>query len=427
MVDLADIQTKRRILFAIDSLTGGGAERVMVNIANQLEREDFSAQIALTLGSDIRQQVHPDVRVTDLTTARPLALTRPMTSPDALITDQLAALLLRPLASRDDRQAAGAIAGHRRLASHIRVLRRAMLMLGRHVRATQPDVILSFLPLTNLVCLMAKHWYRFDTPVVLSDRNYLSQELATLPWNGLHARAVRAYYPSAAHHVSVSHAAATDLTDSYAISPDSITTIYNGVDAAALNQQAQASLDIGASSEEIRLVAVGRLHRQKGFDVLISALARLTTPNWRLWLLGSGDEETALRAQAAQLGVEDRIDFIGFDANPWRWMARADLFVLSSRWEGLPNVLLEALALGLPVVACDCPSGPAEILQGGRWGQLVENDSVEALSIELDNLIANRDLRHRLAEQSVVRAKDFAMETMVDNYANLLSEVCKAS
>jgi glycosyltransferase involved in cell wall biosynthesis len=129
------------------------------------------------------------------------------------------------------------------------------------------------------------------------------------------------------------------------------------------------------------ILGAGRLERQKDFPTLLRAFARLRRERpCRLVILGDGGGREALTALAAALGVSDDLQLPGFQANPFCWMSRASLFVLSSAWEGSPNVLTEAMALGTPVVATDCPSGPREVLAGGRFGPLVPVGDAEALA-----------------------------------------------
>lgn len=139
-----------------------------------------------------------------------------------------------------------------------------------------------------------------------------------------------------------------------------------------------------------RVLAMGRLTAQKGFDVLLRAYAGLSAEQrGQLMILGDGAEREALLAQAAELGIQDEFSLPGFVENPLPILKAADLFVLSSRWEGFGNALVEAMALGVPVVACDCPSGPAEILEAGKLGPLVPVDDVDALREAMAQVLQN--------------------------------------
>lgn len=138
------------------------------------------------------------------------------------------------------------------------------------------------------------------------------------------------------------------------------------------------------------VLAAGRLAEQKGFDTLLKAFAQAKQNlALRLIILGEGKLREELEALARQLGVSDDVSLPGFVDNPYAFMSRADLFVLSSRFEGSPNVMLEALACDCQVVSTDCPSGPREILAGVDWGRLVPVDDVSALSASIENALAH--------------------------------------
>jgi glycosyltransferase involved in cell wall biosynthesis len=136
------------------------------------------------------------------------------------------------------------------------------------------------------------------------------------------------------------------------------------------------------------VLAAGRLTRQKDFRTLLRAFARLVSGrDLRLVILGEGPDRGALTTEINALGLNDRVALPGFDDNPFRWMARARLFVLSSAWEGLPGVLIQALACGTPVVSTDCPSGPREVLDDGRFGPLVPVGDVAALAAAMERTL----------------------------------------
>jgi glycosyltransferase involved in cell wall biosynthesis len=174
------------------------------------------------------------------------------------------------------------------------------------------------------------------------------------------------------------------------------------------------------------VLAAGRLHAQKDFPTLVRAFARLRAriPT-RLIILGQAPEprpgateaaQAELRALAASLGVARDVDLPGFVANPFAYMTRAGLFALSSAWEGLPTVLVEALACGCPVVSTDCPSGPREILDGGRWGRLVPVGDDVALAEAMELTLAEAPDRAALR----ARAAEFSVERATDTYLRLL-------
>jgi glycosyltransferase involved in cell wall biosynthesis len=409
-----------RILCAIDSLTGGGAEKVLSQIVNHLDPKCFDMQVVMTLGEDIKQQIAPHVKLVSLNMNAPKALGKYDTNIAIRLLERSIVNFLRPAHTPTLHNAPFWISRYQHLIYYLRSMFFCAALLGRYARAMSPDCILSFLPLTNLLCIWARRWYRLRVPLVLSDRNYLSREIENLPWPRLHRQFVRFFYPKAEHHVTVSEASAADLAKNYGISETRITTIYNGVDRELIAAAAQAPLKFISTPGEVRLVAAGRLHKQKGFDLLLDALAQTRRRNWRLWLLGSGPDEAVLRQQVKSLGLDECVEFLGHDTNPWRWFSRADIFVLCSRWEGLPNVLIEAMALGLPVIAANCPSGPAEILANGHWGRLVASESPVALAAAIDEFIINPKQRAVFARRAKQRSADFDIKSMVSAYTKFL-------
>jgi glycosyltransferase involved in cell wall biosynthesis len=187
-----------------------------------------------------------------------------------------------------------------------------------------------------------------------------------------------------------------------------------------LRKKAQAPLDHPwfQPGQPPVVLAVGSLTVQKDFPTLIRAVAHVQeTRPVRLLILGEGQDRPTLEAQVRKLGLEQSISLPGFVANPYAYMARASVFVLSSRWEGLPTVLMEALFCGAPVVATDCPSGPREILRGGQYGRLVPVGEVTALA---DAIQATLD--DKTARPPRESWQPFELESVVNQYIKVLLE-----
>jgi len=193
----------------------------------------------------------------------------------------------------------------------------------------------------------------------------------------------RLFYPRADAIVAVSAGVQADVIAMSGLPAARVPVIRNPVIAPDLYRMAEAvpTHPWFATHDVPVVLGVGRLTRQKGFDVLLAAFARVRAQRpLRLVLLGEGNDRSRLVEQARTLAIGDDLAMPGFVDNPWGWIARADVFVLSSRWEGSPNALTEALALGTSVVATDCPSGPREILADGTVAPLVPVDDVEAMA-----------------------------------------------
>lgn len=266
--------------------------------------------------------------------------------------------------------------------------------------------------------LLAARYAAARSRIVLGVHNALSPGLARLNplrrW--LRLRALRRYYPQADAIVCVSNGVAQDLGQLVPATQPMITTLHNPIAMADRDNSGPLHPWLTEDSGPV-ILGAGRLTAQKDFATLIRAFAGLAhQPPARLLILGEGSERQALLDLAAQLGVADRVALPGFVPNPRAHMKAAALFVLSSRWEGFGNVLAEAMAVGTPVVATDCPSGPHEILDAGRFGRLVAVGDTQALREAMaTTLIAPTDpswLRER--------ATAFSPETIAEGYLKLL-------
>ncbi len=182
------------------------------------------------------------------------------------------------------------------------------------------------------------------------------------------------------------------------------------------------------ATRDLVVVACGRLAPQKGFDVLLSAFALVHArmPNVRLRILGTGPLEADLRSQCARLGLESHAQFVGFVSAPALEFGAADVFCLSSRYEGLGMVIVEAMAAGAPVVATDCPHGPREILRDGKLGWLAKVDDPESLAAALLEALSSPDERARISELGRARAADYRSDVVAAGYADLLRRVVRS-
>lgn len=289
------------------------------------------------------------------------------------------------------------------LASLHPVLGVGALML--YLRRRRPRALLNhrprFIRQVRLAALLSGHRFRLVTVI----HNHLSSQLARHPGSVRLRRAV-ASLRDCDRLVAVSRAVAADAAQLIGQPPGRIAVAYPALDIERIEVlAAEATHSPGLETRPANyIVAVGRLEAEKDFPTLLEAFARLDTPAepLELVLLGEGREQDRLTAQAERLGCETRVHLAGFAANPYPWMAGARLLVLSSLQEAFGIVLAEALALGVPVVATDCPSGPREILDGGRYGRLVPPGDVPALAEAIaETLRAPPDPRH--LKEAVVR------------------------
>lgn len=360
-----------RLCLFLPSLFGGGAERVMVNLANGFVKKGLAVDLVLAKAEGpYREQVLPEVRLVDLGASRVIA---------------------------------------------------CLPQLVRYLRQERPSVLLSALDHANVLALWAKRLAFVDTRIVVSVHSTasLSKKNARLIRERLLLNILPWFYPLADGIIVVSQGAAQDLAEVAGLPRSRIEVIYNPVITENIRDLVDASLDHPwfAPGEPPVILAVGRLTVQKDFRNLVAAFARVRSAvQARLLILGEGEERPALEALIAQLGLGQDVAMPGFVGNPYAYMARASLFVLSSRWEGFGNVLVEAMYCGCPVVSTDCPNGPREILDNGKYGLLVPPGDEDALAKAMIQAL-NHPIR---SETLKTRAEDFTVDTICDRYLRFL-------
>ena len=264
----------------------------------------------------------------------------------------------------------------------------------RYVRKARPHAVLSFLNYPNAVLLLASRRLRGETRILVSVRNHMSAAAGAneLNWVRSVPRLMRRLFGRADAVVAPSQGVAADVAAITGLAPDRISVIYNPVFRPELATLAEAPVDHPwlAEGNEPVVLGVGKLKIQKDFPTLLRAFAQVRNRRpARLIILGEGGGAAELMALAANLGIGGDVDFCGQVQNPFAFYRRAAVFVLSSRWEGLPNALIEAMACGCAVVSTDCPSGPREILEGGRYGALVPVGDAEAMAAAILAVLAD--------------------------------------
>jgi glycosyltransferase involved in cell wall biosynthesis len=360
---MAGADASRHIAIYLPSLRGGGAERVMVTLANGFAARGHRVDLVLVRAEGpYLPEVADNVRIVDLDRGRVLA---------------------------------------------------SLVPLARYLRRERPDAMLSALNHANVIAILARKLARVPTRLVVSERNSLTGRPV-----GLAGRAIRVLmrwlYPAADGVVAVSQAMAEELVTDLGLPPANVAAIPNPVDVASLVALAQARPGhawLGDGQPPV-LLAVGRLEPQKDYPTLLDAFARFRSQREaRLVILGEGSQRAKLDDHIARLGLTGVVELAGFKDNPFGWMAACDLFVMSSRHEGFPNALVQAMACGARVVSTDCRTGPDEILEGGRWGRLVPVGDAGALAEAMADALDDKDICDAAA-----RASEFGVETAVDSY-----------
>jgi glycosyltransferase involved in cell wall biosynthesis len=367
--------TGGHVALVLPNLAGGGAERVMVLVGNYLARH--AVRVDLVAGSfsgPYVDAVDPGVRRVDL--------------------------------------------GHTKMSA-------ATPGLVRYLRAESPVAVLSTLDWMNVLAVFASRFAR-PSRLVLREAVHPEAERLNNPTAGrwLLERAMAVSYPRASLVVAVSEGVASFLRDEMRLEPDKVRVIYGPhYDERILESASEPAGHPWFSDGDLPIVvAAGRLNRQKDFPTLIAAFHRVRSSRpARLVILGEGPDRPQLEALVKRLGLKDDVSLPGFVVNPFSFFSHASLFVLSSIWEGLPGVLSQAMACGCPVVATDCPSGPSEVLEGGRWGALVPvgdpDRMAEAMAATLDSPPDSDVLKNR--------ARLFSADVACERYAHALGVECR--
>ena len=365
--------SKRHIAFFLPNLHGGGAEKVSINLLRgMVDQEDLTLDLVLGIaeGSFVGQ-VPEKVNIIDLKSPK--------------------------------------VTG-------------AFIPLIKYLRKNKPDALLSHLSHANVIAILAKKIAGVKTNLAVVEHITFS----SAEEDSLVAKIISVFmkqlYPSANSIIGVSQGVSTDLEIKLGLPQGRVQTIYNPVINADLLKKATAEANHPwLQSQDIPVfLAVGRLSLQKDFANLIQAFAQVRAKKAaRLIILGEGELRTELEQLVEQLGVSEDVDLPGFVDNPYSFMRQAHCFVLSSLFEGLPTVLIEAMACGCSVVSTDCPSGPQEILVGGEYGALVPIQDSQSLSQAMLNAIDSPIDKNHLKQ----RASLFAPKEIVPQYLEVLQSL----
>jgi glycosyltransferase involved in cell wall biosynthesis len=353
----------------------GGAERVMVHLANALAaRRRLVDMVLVEAKGEFLAELDPAVRVVDLKTARVL---------------------------------------------------RAIPRLAAYFRRVRPAVAISALDHANFGAAVAKWLSRSGIPIIAAIHSTRSVKAAQAKgiWGAVLRRCITLCYRRAAAIVCVSGGVADDLAEMTGARRDLMQIIYNPIIDERLFALAREPLDHAwyAPGAPPVVLTVGRLAAVKDYQGLIRAFAVASRKNdLRLLILGEGPERSKLENLVADLGLRDRVALPGFCSNPYAYMARAALFVVSSVSEALPTALIEAMAVGTPVVATDCKCGPREILQNGRFGRLVPVQDVPALAAAISAALL--DPRREIPQEALL---PYTMDFAVDRYCRLIEGITR--
>ncbi|MDF5733267.1 MAG: glycosyltransferase family 4 protein, partial [Rhizonema sp. PD38] len=276
---------------------------------------------------------------------------------------------------------------------------------------SKPDAIISFMDTTNVITLLATRG--LNVPVVISERNNPSMTNINEIWKHLRQLTYLFADKLVVQNKTVLNYFSSTLQSSVCIIPNPVLS------------PPKEKEPLEKLFGERSLIAMGRLERQKGFDILLQAFTKVKDhhPEWTLTIFGEGGLRSELESLRNQLGLVERVHFPGVVKNSYQFLQQGDLFIMSSRFEGFPNALCEAMACGLAVISTDCPSGPSEIIRHDIDGILVPNEDVSALAVAMDCLMSDKERRKRLACRASEIVERFSVEKIMDMWKVVLKEV----
>jgi len=377
---------KIKITFFLPALEAGGAERTMIRLLCGLNKEVFQPTLLLgKIRGPLIKEISEEVLVKELNF------------------------------------------------SHIRY---ALFKLIRYFQKEKPEIFVSFLSHLNVFSVLAKIFSRIKTKLIISERTTFSHlpEITKTAKNKLLASIflkplVRLTYPLADAIVCVSKGVAEDISQYLPSSKrNKIKVIYNPVVSDELYTLANQPVDHPwfLDKETPVILAVGRLTKAKDYPTLLKAFSLISKKkNVYLIIIGEGEERKNLEELIDKLDISENIALLGFEENPYKYMKKASVFVLSSSREGFPNVLVEAMTCGLPVVSTDCSSGPNEIIENGKNGILVPVGDEKALAEAILKILTNPSLTQKFSLEGKKTAQNFTLEKSVKEYEKLFQEVLK--
>ena len=362
----------RPIAFFIPAMYGGGAERVVLNLLEgMLSQGEVPDLVLASMEGPYLDRIPPAVNIVDLQAGRII---------------------------------------------------KSVLPLVRYLCSHQPRVLISHLGHANVVALLATYLSGTKTPLIVVEHNTLSKS-RSIVWRANLVKPLMKYlYPTADAIVAVSQAAAKDLEIGLGLPTNSVITIYNPIVDDRLLAQANEPTQEPWLQPGLPPVflSIGRLTAQKDFAALLKSFAIVRKQlSARLIILGEGELRSDLESLARDLKIAEFVSLPGFVSNPYAYLKAANAFILSSRWEGLPTVLIEALACGCPAIATNCPSGPWEILEQGKYGTLVPVGDVAALAKAMVEILQQPPSPELLQE----RSRAFTVEGSVAKYLQLIEKL----
>ncbi|EMA26359.1 glycosyltransferase [Haloarcula argentinensis] len=365
------------LAFFIPDLSVGGAEQVAITIMNGLAERGYDIDLLLSRANgELRSELSERVSIVELP---------PSKTPAVGVAAHLPALI-------------------------------------SYLHRQKPAALFPHLEHPSIVCLIINRLLDAETTVIPTQHSAFGHEVEATSKDRIVERIVPRLYPASDRIISVSEGVADSLVEQTPVDRDDVSVLHNPVDVERIRERASQPVDhrwVEDSDRDVVLF-VGRHAGQKNLDGWVGAFERVVdkNPNARAIIAGKGQCRDDVMATVERRGLSDVVSLPGYVDNPYRYMAKADTFLLSSQYEGLPTVLIECLSVGCPIVSTDCPSGPREILSDGEFGTLVPVGDVDRLADAVCDTLADPPDPDRLRS----RADDFSPQPVFDEYEQFLDE-----
>ncbi|MCP3032936.1 glycosyltransferase [Halobacillus sp. A1] len=360
----------KKIMFFMFSFSGGGAERTVVNIVNNLSRETYCPILVIGTNKDAPylDDLSTDVRVINLRAKK---------------------------------------------------LMTSLIPLCKCIKKEKPDVLFSTVNQNNIVLSLAKVLSFKQSQLVIREANNRTQSGNISFFNKF--LTFLTYNLISNQVIALSNGVKKDLVENFRIWKSKITVIHNPVEVNKIKKLSHEPVkDFNFDNGQRIIIAVGRLVDQKDYPTLLKAIKK-TKGNDQLLILGKGVLEHKLKRMCVELGIENKVSFLGFKKNPYKYIKRSDVFVLSSKWEGFGHVIVEAMATGVPVISTNCNSGPAEIIGDNKYGLIVPTENSCILAENIEKMIYDNKLKDKYAELGLQRAEVFSATSIIKEYEKVFS------
>lgn len=361
-----------KIMFFLYSFSGGGAERTVLNILNNLDKTKFNPILVLGTKKDAPylENMSSEIKIINLETSR---------------------------------------------------LRKSLLALRKCINQEKPDILFSTVNPNNIVLSIAKVFSKQRRKkMILREANNRTESGKVGILNKIITYIT--YNFIADEIVALSKGVKDDLVTNFKISKNKISVIYNPVEVEFIKKKSAEPIEELKHSIDVkRIITVGRLVEQKDYPTLFHAIKKLKNQNIQLLILGKGVLEDKLKKMCQELGVQDKVLFLGFQNNPYKYISQSDLFVLPSKWEGFGHVLVEAMASGTPVISSNCNSGPFEIIEDNKYGVLFPVGDYMTLAKKIEEMLDDDNLRDQYVIKGYTRAESFSAQKIVKEYERLFS------